>query len=72
MFSPQLAAIVFIILQIFSQRVQFWKLENWEYINNKRHLARKYLAIIEWGWVGYEEFRRLRRVLSTEAEGRGG
>ena len=31
-----------------------------------------YLAIIEWGWVGYEEFCRSRRVLSTEAEGRGG
>ena len=23
------------------------------------------LAMIEWGWVGYEEFCRLRRVLST-------
>ena len=32
----------------------------------------EYLAIIEWGWVGYEEFCRSRRVLSTEAEGRGG
>ena len=31
-----------------------------------------YLAIIERGWVGYEEFCRSRRVLSTEAEGRGG
>ena len=30
-----------------------------------------YLAIIEWGWVGYEEFYRSGRVLSTEAEGRG-
>ena len=28
-----------------------------------------YLAIIEWGWIGYEEFCRSRRVLSTEAEG---
>ena len=27
------------------------------------------LAIIEWGWVGYEEFCRSRRVLSSEAEG---
>ena len=27
-----------------------------------------YLAIIEWGWVGYEEFCRSRRVSSTEAE----
>ena len=27
-----------------------------------------YLAIIEWGWVGYEEFCRSRRVLSTKAE----
>ena len=25
--------------------------------------------MIEWGWVGYEEFCRSRRVLSTEAEG---
>ena len=24
---------------------------------------------MEWGWVGYEEFCRSRRVLSTEAEG---
>jgi len=32
----------------------------------------KYLAIIEWGLVGYEEFCRSRRVLSTEAKGRGG
>ena len=31
-----------------------------------------YLAIIEWGWVGYDEFCRSRRVLSTETEGRGG
>ena len=30
------------------------------------------LAINEWGWVGYEELSRSRRVLSTEAEGRGG
>ena len=27
-FSPQMEAIVFIILQIFSQRAQFWKLGN--------------------------------------------
>ena len=27
-----------------------------------------YLAIIEWGWVGYEELCRSRRVLSTEAK----
>ena len=27
-----------------------------------------YLAIIKWGWVGYEEFYRSMRVLSTEAE----
>ena len=26
-----------------------------------------YLAINEWGWVGYEEWNRSRRVLSTEA-----
>ena len=30
------------------------------------------LAIIEWGLEGYEEFCWSRRVLSTEAEGRGG
>ena len=28
----------------------------------------KHLAIIEWGWVGYEEFCRSRGVLSTKAE----
>ena len=27
-----------------------------------------YLAFIKWGWVGYEEFCRSRRALSTEAE----
>ena len=27
-----------------------------------------FLAINEWGWVGYEELIRSRRVLSTEAE----
>ena len=26
-----------------------------------------YLAINEWGWVGYEELSRSRRVLSTKA-----
>ena len=31
-----------------------------------------YLPIIEWGWVGCEVFCRSRRVLSTQAEGRGG
>ena len=30
-----------------------------------------YLAINEWGWVGYEELSSSRTVLSTEAEGRG-
>ena len=30
-----------------------------------------YVAIIEWGWVGYEEFCRSRRVLSTEVQGWG-
>ena len=37
-----------------------------------RNVRPQYLAIIEWGWVGYEEFCRSRRVLSTEAKGRGG
>lgn len=34
----------------------------------------KYLAIkcIEWSWVGYKKFCRATRVLSTEAEDRGG
>ena len=27
--------------------------------------------ITEWGWVGCEELCRLRRMLSTEAEGQG-
>ena len=34
--------------------------------------VKQYLAITEWGWVGYEEFCISRRVLSTEADGRGG
>ena len=37
-----------------------------------RFVLFQYLAISEWGWVGYEALSRSRRVLSTEAEGRGG
>ena len=35
-------------------------------------MEQEYLATIEWGRVGYEEFCKSRRVLSTEAEGGGG
>ena len=33
----------------------------------RRAVDNKILGIIEWGWVGYKEFCRSRRVLSTEA-----
>ena len=38
----------------------------------KERKEKIYLAINEWGWVGYEELSKSRRVLSTEAEGLGG
>ena len=31
-----------------------------------RKISKNNLTFIEWGWVGYEEFCKLRRVLSTE------
>ena len=31
-----------------------------------------YFAINEWGWVGYEELGRSKRVLSTQVKGEGG
>ena len=42
-FSPQMEAIVFIILQIFFATRAIFKIG--EYINNSRHLARKYARI---------------------------
>ena len=42
-FSPQMGAIVFIILQIFFATRAIFKIG--EYINNSRHLARKYARI---------------------------
>ena len=33
----------------------------------RRAVDNKILGIIEWGWVGYKEFCRSRRLLSTEA-----
>ena len=51
-FSPQMETIVFTILQIFFATRAVLKIG-------------EYLAIIEWGWVGYEEFCRSRRVSST-------
>ena len=41
-------------------------------IKEKKTVVEEWLAINEWGWVGYEELSRSRRVLSTEAEGGGG
>ena len=48
---------------------QIWRLQLWDWNSYINRIV--YLAIIEWGWVGYEEFCRSRRVLSTEVEGRG-
>ena len=36
------------------------------------HKNSNYLAVNEWGWVGYEELSKSRRVLYTEAKGQGG
>ena len=47
-FSPQMEAIVFIILQIFYATRAVLKIG--EYINNSLHLARKYARIfVRWG-----------------------
>ena len=50
-------------------RKRKWKENyNMKIILEQRNFKLQYLAIIEWGWVGYEEFCRSRRVLSTEAD----
>ena len=52
-FQPQMEAIVFIILHIFlATRTVF---ENWEYINNSRHLARKYARVFVRGHYLFRE-----------------
>ena len=49
-----------------------WDKMGWKSNQNEGQNDIYYLAINEWGWVGYEELSRSRRVLSTEAEGLGG
>ena len=46
---------------------QSWKLYNVCSYKYRKLIFETNIAIIEWGWVGYEEFYRSRRVLSTEA-----
>ena len=52
-FSPQMEAIVFIILQIFFATRAIFKIG--EYINNSRHLARKYARIFARGHYLFRE-----------------
>ena len=52
-FSPQMKAIVFIILQIFFVTRVIFKIG--EYINNSRHLARKYARIFVHGHYLFRE-----------------
>ena len=40
---------------------------SWATCTQRRAVDNKILGIIEWGWVGYKEFCRSRRMLSTEA-----
>ena len=64
-FSPQMEAIVFIILQIFFATRAVLKIG--EYINNSRHLARKYARIFV---RGHYLFREANTEFS-ESEARG-
>ena len=52
-FSPQMEAIAFIILQIFFATYEVLKIG--EYINNSRHLARKYARIFVRGHYLFRE-----------------
>ena len=63
-FSPQKEAIVFIILQIFlATRVV---LKTGEYINNSRHLARKYARIFVRGHYLFREANSFPRAMLEE------
>ena len=62
-FSPQMEAIVFIILQIFSAMCAVLKIG--EYINNSLHLARKYARIFV---RGYYLFREANSFLGAQLE----
>ena len=48
-------------------RQMIWDKMGWKSNRNEGQNDIYYLAINEWGWVGYEELSRSRRVLSTEA-----
>ena len=77
-FLPQMEAIVFIILQIFFATCAVLKIGEYSRIfpscsclDQMRTSEKIWWIIIsniEWGWVGYEEFCRSRRVLSTKAK----
>ena len=69
-FSPQMEAIVFIILQIFFATRAIFKIG--EYINNSRHLARKYARIFVRGHYLFREANSFPRAkLEENCELRG-
>ena len=69
-FSPQMATIVFIILQIFFATREVLKIG--EYINNSRHLARKYARIFVPGHYLFREANSFPRAkLEENCELRG-
>ena len=68
--SPQMEAIVFIILQIFFATRAIFKIG--EYINNSRHLARKYARIFVRGHYLFREANSFPRAkLEENCELRG-
>ena len=71
-FSPQMEAIVFIILQIFLATRAIFKIG--EYLNNSRHLARKYARIFVRGHYLFREansFPRAKLEENCELRGAG-
>ena len=69
-FSLQMEAIVFIILYIFFATRAVLKI--WEYINNSRHLARKYARIFVRGHYLFREANSFPRTkLEENCELRG-
>ena len=63
-FSPHMATIVFIILQIFFATREVLKIG--EYINNSRHLARKYARIFVRGHYLFREANSFPRAKLEE------
>ena len=63
-FSPKMEAIVFVILQIFFATCAIFKIG--EYINNSRHLARKYARIFVRGHYLFREANSFPRAKLEE------